>query len=89
MKRCQPILLAAILSIVFIAATGFMSQVFMDNALGKLSFLFHLYPFGVGFNGGSMMDIVIYYFELWLTLIVFFMGLIYLFKIIFNKQTAK
>jgi hypothetical protein len=88
MKGYSPILLAAILSIVFIIVTGFMSQVFIDSALGKFSFLFHLYPFGVGFSGGNMMDVVVYYIELWLTLIIFFLGWIYLFKIIFSKHST-
>jgi len=91
LKRLKVLILPAILSVVFIIATALVSvsNVFMLTGFGQFCFMFHLYPFGIGFSGGDTSKVVIYYLLLWLVLTILFLGLIYLIKLIFKPAIKK
>ncbi|HZX57142.1 MAG TPA: hypothetical protein VFE54_00395 [Mucilaginibacter sp.] len=86
MKRLKELIIPAITAVAFILLTGYLAF----NSIGWLAdacFMFHLFPFGIGFSGGGGLVILIYYLVLWLVLTVLFLGIKRLITLIFKRSS--
>jgi len=88
MKRFKELLIPAISAIAFIFLTAYIAEHgFVTGFLFDFCFMFHTYPFGVGFSGGDTHWIMPYYISLWLALTLLFLGLSRLITLIFKRSS--
>jgi len=86
MGRFKEVLFAAIFALAFIFLTGYGATV-GSGWLMEFCFMFHLYPFGLGFAGGGGVAVMVYYLILWAALTILFLGIKRLFILIFKPQS--
>jgi uncharacterized protein YycO len=83
MKKINPYILSGIISVIIIILTGWLASNSNISILSEFCFYFHLFPFIIGFSGGSSLLVILYYFILWIVLSLFII------LIIKSYQSAK
>ncbi len=87
MKRLKELLIPAILAVAFIFLTAVVAGGgYGPGFLVEFCFLFHLYPFGIGFAGADTSFILPYYIALWVVLTLVFLGIRRLIALIFKRS---
>ena len=85
MKRLKELMIPAIVAVAFIFLTGYLAF----NSIGWVAdacFIFHLFPFGIGFSGGGGSVILVYYVGFWVVLTLLFLGVKRLITLIFKRS---
>lgn len=54
-------LISFIISVIFLALTGWIGLKAHVEAIWEFCFMFHLIPYGIAFGGGSVLFILLYY----------------------------
>jgi hypothetical protein len=88
MQRLRELIRPAIFAIIFIFLTAYLSSSgYCPEFLFQFCFLFHVYPFGIGFSGGDTYLVLIYYIVLWIVLTILFLGMWRLITLIFKRSS--
>lgn len=88
MKKFKSYLLSALISIAIIISTGWIAFNSHTSIPGlhEICFYFHLIPFGIGFTGGSVFSMCLYYFALWSILTIVLIPILKLLHSSKNKR---
>lgn len=74
-KGFKTYLICALCSVVFIILSYIIARRMHLGAFSQLAFLLHLVPFAIGFSGGGVWMIYLYYIILWVIIMLIFKGL--------------